>query len=152
MAANINTVTITGNLTRDPELRSTASGTSVANMRIAVNESTKDQATGEWTERANYFNVTVWGRQAEMCAQYLTKGRPVAIAGRLQWREWNDRDGNRRESVDIVADRVQFLGPKPDGARPASDIPVDSDYGLPGDPYAAPAGAAVDTTSDDLPF
>src|SRR5882672_994135 len=112
-ATNINRVVITGNLTRDPELRNTPSGTSVCSLRVAVNTRRKD-SSGEWVDKPNFFDITVWGAQGENCAQYLQKGRPVAIDGRLEWREWQDQQGNKRQSVDIIADSVQFLG-SPDG-------------------------------------
>ena len=86
-SANINRVIVTGNLTRDPELRTTPGGTSVCKLRIAVNSSRKN-ASGEWEDKPNYFDVTVWGAQGENCATYLGKGRPVAIDGRLDWHEW----------------------------------------------------------------
>ena len=105
---NLNAVTLTGNLTRDPELRQTPNGVSVADLGLAVNESVKGP-NGEWTERANFFNVTVWGGQAESCARYLSKGRPVAITGRLRWESW-EKDGEKRSMVKVVADQVQFLG------------------------------------------
>jgi len=113
-ATNINRVIITGNLTRDPELRSTGSGLSVCSMRIACNTRRKDQSTGDWVDKPNYFDVTVWGAQGENCARFLAKGRPVAIDGRLEWREWQDKDGNPRQSVEIIADAVQFLGSRDD--------------------------------------
>ena len=109
-ASNINRVVLTGNLTFDPELRALQSGTSVCKLRIASNTRRKDNSTGEWVDKPNYFDVTIWGRQGENAAQYLTKGRPVAIDGRLEWREWQDQQGNNRQSVEIVADSVQFLG------------------------------------------
>lgn len=110
-ATNINRVIITGNLTRDPELRSTGGGLSVCSLRIATNTRRKDGATGEWRDKPNYFNVTVFGRQGENAAQYLAKGRGVAIDGRLEWREWEDKNtGTKREAVEIIADNVQFLG------------------------------------------
>ena len=108
-ATNINRVVLTGNLTRDPELRTTPSGTSVCGLRIACNTRRKD-ASGQWVDKPNYFDVTVWGAQGENCAQYLSKGRPVAVDGRLEWREWEDKEGNKRQAVDIIADSVQFLG------------------------------------------
>ena len=108
-ASNINVVVVTGNLTRDPELRQLQSGTSVCKMRIAVNTRRKSQ-DGNWEDKPNYFDVTVWGAQGENCASYLSKGRPVAINGRLEWREWEGQDGNKRQSVEIIADTVQFLG------------------------------------------
>src|SRR5687767_9860058 len=146
-ASNINSVVVTGNLTRDPELRQLQSGTSVCKMRIAVNTRRKGQ-DGNWEDKPNYFDVTVWGAQGENCATYLSKGRPVAISGRLDWREW-EQDGNKRQAVQIVADTVQFLGSRDGapsggnsngGAAPAatggSDLPADtSDFDS-----AAPVG------------
>jgi single-strand DNA-binding protein len=113
--ANINRVVLVGNLTRDPELRSTPSGTSVCKLRIAVNTRQKDNATGQWGDKPNYFDVTVWGNQAESCAQFLSKGRPVGVDGRLDWREWDAQDGTKRQAVEIIADTVQFLGSRGDG-------------------------------------
>jgi single-strand DNA-binding protein len=156
-ATNINRVVLTGNLTRDPELRSTPSGTSVCSLRVACNTRRKD-ASGEWVDKPNYFDVTVWGRQGENAAQYLEKGRPIAVDGRLEWREWEDQNGNKRQAVDIIADSVQFLGGRGDsdggggggGSRftPQSDVPADtSDF------QATPAGAgAGGGADDDIPF
>src|ERR671923_733855 len=109
MAANINRVVLVGNLTRDPELRHTPSGTAVCSLRIAVNSRRRDES-GQWVDKPNYFDVTVWGAQGENCAQYLSKGRPVAIDGRLDWREWESENGQKRQAIDIIADSVQFLG------------------------------------------
>src|SRR5438552_17019531 len=107
-ASNISRVVLTGNLTRDPELRSTNSGTTICSLRIASNSRRKD-ASGEWIDKPNYFDVTVWGAQGENCARFLAKGRPVAIDGRLDWREWTTQEGQKRHAVEIVADTVQFL-------------------------------------------
>jgi single-strand DNA-binding protein len=104
---NINRVVITGNLTADPELRSTPSGTPVCSLRIACNTRRKDG--DEWVDKPNYFNVTVWGGQGENVSRYLSKGRPVAVDGRLEWREYEAQDGSKRQVVDIIADSVQFL-------------------------------------------
>ena len=114
--ANINRVVLVGNLTRDPELRHTPSGTAVCSLRLAVNTRRKDGATGEWTDKPNYFDVTVWGNQGESCAQYLSKGRPVGIDGRLDWREWEAQDGTKRQAVEIIAESVQFLGGRDDSS------------------------------------
>ena len=108
--ANINRVILVGNLTRDPELRHTPSGTAVCKLRLAVNSRQKDSATGQWGEKPNYFDVTVWGNQGESCAQYLSRGRPIGVDGRLDWREWEAQDGTKRQAVEIIADTVQFLG------------------------------------------
>ena len=157
-ATNINRVIITGNLTRDPELRSLPSGMSVCSLRVAVNTRRKDNQSGEWVDKANYFDVTIWGRQGENAAQYLSKGRPVAIDGRLEWREFTDKDGNKRQAIDIIADNIQFLsspegfsnGGAGNGFTPRSDIPVSTDDFAP-----APVGGAGggDTPpDDDIPF
>ena len=92
--ANINRVVLVGNLTKDPELRHTPSGTAVCKLRLAVNTRQKD-AQGNWGDKPNYFDVTVWGNQGESCAQYLSKGRPVGVDGRLDWREWEAQDGTQ---------------------------------------------------------
>jgi single-strand DNA-binding protein len=147
---NINRVTITGNLTRDPELRSTPGGTSVCKLRVAVNSRRKDGQTGEWVDKPNYFDVTVWGAQGENCANYLSKGRPVAVDGRLDWREWEAQDGSgKRQAVEIIADSVQFLGSREgnsgsgNGFEAKSDVPADtSDF----------EEAGVGAKQDDIPF
>jgi single-strand DNA-binding protein len=159
-ATNINRVIITGNLTADPELRSLPSGTSVCKLRVACNTRRKDNSTGEWVDKPNYFDVTVWGAQGENCARYLSKGRPVAVDGRLEWREWQDKEGNNRQGIDIIADTVQFLSsPRDDagngggnGFTARSDIPVDTN-----DFATAPAGAgggggSSSAADDDIPF
>jgi len=147
-ATNINRVVLTGNLTRDPELRTTPSGTAVCSLRLACNTRRKD-GSGQWIDKPNYFDVTVWGAQGENCSTYLQKGRPVAVDGRLEWREWDDQQGNKRQAVDIIADSVQFLGSRDGGENgggftPQSDVPADT-----GDFAKAPTGAAAD---DDIPF
>jgi len=155
--ANINRVIITGNLTRDPELRALPSGTEVCQLGVAVNGRRKNPQTGQWEEEPNFFDVTVFGAQGQSCAQYLSKGRPVAIDGRLRWSSWDDKNGGgKRSKVDIVAQTVQFLGSRGDdqgSSAPAagqgfggSDMPADTDFG---EPVAAPAGPAAD---DDIPF
>jgi len=153
-ASNINTVVITGNLTRDPELRNTGGGTPVCGLRVAVNSRRKDQS-GNWVDKPNYFDVTVFGAQGENCATYLTKGRPVAVEGRLDWREWEANDGSgKRQAVSIIANTVQFLGSRDGGGEGGgqrfnaqSDVPADtSDFDSPEAP------AAVGASDDDIPF
>jgi single-strand DNA-binding protein len=115
MPQNINRVVMTGNLTADPELRSTPNGTAVCSMRVACN--TRRKEDGEWVDKPNFFNVTVWGGQGENVARHLVKGRAIAVDGRLEWREWEVQDGSKRQAVDIIADSVQFLGsPNGNGA------------------------------------
>lgn len=142
---NINRVVITGNLTRDPELRTTSGGTAVCKLRIAVNSRVKDH--GEWTDKPNYFDVTVFGGQAETVSRYLAKGRGLAVDGRLEWSEW-EQEGQKRQAVGIIADSIQFLSDGRDGERSSSsggggDIPVDErDF--------APATSSA--PDDDIPF
>ena len=142
--ANINRVVLTGNLTRDPELRNTSGGTPVCSLRIATNTRRKD-ASGNWVDKPNYFDVTVWGNEGESCAQYLSKGRPVGVDGRLDWREWEAQDGSKRQAVEIIADTVQFLGSR-----------GDAEGG--GERQFVPAGATADAdmgsaaADDDIPF
>jgi single-strand DNA-binding protein len=147
--ANINRVVLVGNLTKDPELRHTPSGTAVCKLRLAVNTRQKD-AQGNWGDKPNYFDITVWGNQGESCAQYLSKGRPVGVDGRLDWREWDAQDGTKRQAVEVIADTVQFLGSRDGGGG-----------GGAGDgerqfvPAAATAGNEDFTSSsadDDIPF
>jgi single-strand DNA-binding protein len=139
--ATINSVVLVGNLTRDPELRHTSSGMAVCSLRIAVNTRRKDAATGQWGEKPNYFDVTVWGQQGESCAQYLSKGRQVGVQGRLEWREWDAQDGTKRQAVEVVADSVQFLGSRAEGEGGA---------GAGGGQQFVPAGA-TQASGDDFP-
>jgi single-strand DNA-binding protein len=139
--SNINRVILTGNLTRDPELRSLPSGTAVCSLRLASNTRRKDSSTGEWVNKAHYFDVTVWGAQAESCARFLAKGRAVAVDGRLDWREFETRDGQKRQAVEIVAEHVQFLGGG-DHSRESGTGPAPS----------ADAPARPSQPDDDIPF
>ena len=157
--ANINRVVLVGNLTRDPELRHTPGGTAVCKLRLAVNTRQKDAQTGEWGDKPNYFDVTVWGNQGESCAQFLSKGRPVAVDGRLDWREWEAQDGSKRQAIEIIADSVQFLGGREDGGgngngfQARSDVPVDQQDFAPAAATAGSGGAGGQSTGDDdIPF
>ena len=147
MPANINRVVLVGNLTRDPELRHTGGGTPVCSLRLAVNSRRKDPATGEWADKPNYFDISVFGNQAESCNQYLAKGRPVAIDGRLEWREWEAQDGTKRQAVDIVADNVQFLGGRDSAGGEGGNqfVPAGVAAGSDADFAGSPA-------DDDIPF
>jgi len=150
-APNINRVVITGNLTRDPELRSTPNnGMSICSLRVAVNGRKKDPDSGQWVDKPNYFDVTVFGAQGENCAQYLSKGRPVAVEGRLNWREWEAQDGGKRQSVDIIADTVQFLGSR--DAAPQSNGVVESDVPADTSDFQEAGVAGGGGKDDDIPF
>ena len=159
MPADLNRVTLVGRLTRDPELRHTAGGQSVCSIRLAVSSRGRDES-GNWSDRANYFDVTVFGRTAETASNYLSKGRRIGVDGRLSWREWEAQDGAKRQSVEVVANDIFFLDSRGDSggegggytgggaergwsnATPATDLPVDTSDLRP----AAPAD------DDDIPF
>ena len=138
--ASVNKVILIGNLGKDPELRYTQSGQAVANFNIATTERFGGRDGGEMQERTEWHRIVTWGKTAENCAQYLSKGRSVYIEGRLQTRDWEDKEGNKRYTTEITALRVQFLGgregggggggssgsssgPGPEGTPPADDIP-----------------------------
>lgn len=138
---SFNKVILVGNLGRDPELRYTPQGTPVCSFSMATNERRKDK-TGEMQDHTTWFRVTLWGRQAETASQYLTKGRPVYIEGRLRVEEWTDRDGKARHTLEVHATEMQFIG----GGRGAADeAPMEK---------AAAAGVASesDLADDDIPF
>lgn len=118
--ATLNRVILMGNLTRDPELRYTPSGTAVANLGLAMNRRWKSQ-DGEWQEEATFVDIEVWGRQAETSAQYLSKGRQVLVEGRLKLDRWEAKTGEKRSRLKVVGERVVFLGSP--GSRPGGETP-----------------------------
>jgi len=143
---SFNKIILVGNLGRDPELRYTPQGTPVCSFSLATNERRKDRNTGENNDITTWFRVTLWGRQAETASQYLTRGRPVYIEGRLRVEEWTDRDGKPRHTLEVNATDMQFVG----GGRA-------DDTGAP--PAKAAAAAANDPmpdagapSDDDVPF
>ncbi len=147
MAGDINRVTLVGRLTRDPELRHIPSGTAVLELGLAVNGRQQDEA-GNWVDKPNFFDVKVYGRQAETLAQHLQKGRRIGIDGRLDWRSWEAQDGTKRSKVDVVAQNVQFLDSRSDGESGGGSgggyIPND---------VPPPAGDFPSSpTDDDIPF
>lgn len=124
MMAGLNTVVLIGNLTRDPELRYTPSGLPVCTLRLAVGRNFPN-SQGEM--ETDYFNIVVWRNQAEKCAEYLAKGRQIAVTGRLQSRSWEAADGSKRSTVEVVADRVVFLGRRGDRREDGVDDLVEVD-------------------------
>jgi single-strand DNA-binding protein len=112
--ADLNRVTLVGRLTRDPELRHTQGGDPVCSIRLAVSSRARDES-GNWGDRSNYFDITVFGRQAETASTYLAKGRRIGVDGRLSWREWQAQDGSRRQNVEVIANDVFFLDSRADG-------------------------------------
>ena len=153
---SLNRVLLIGNLTKDPELRYIPSGTPVANLRLAVNSSFKDQS-GARKEETCFVTVVVWSKQAEICNQYLKKGRLIFVEGRLIYRSW-EAEGKTRSTMEVRADRVQFLGPPPGaqssrgGSAPAGElseyVPAGEDRGGSPEVEAVPEGGS----DADVPF
>jgi len=137
----MNRVFLAGNLTRDPELKQTNNGMAVADLGVAVNERYKNR-NGEQVERVCFTDVVVWGRQAETCTQYLTKGAPVLVEGRLQLDRWENADGQPRSKMLVCANRVQFIGRGHTGGGTSDDAQREP----------VPAGVADDVPDKDLPF
>lgn len=140
---SINKVIITGNLTRDAELKATAGGTSILAFGVAVNERRRN-SNGEWEDYANFVDCTVFGRRADALAQYLTKGAKVAIEGHLHYSSWEDRNGGgRRSKLDVTVDEIEFVQSRAKGQHPDAVSTV----------HAAYPGATVEAYSDsDIPF
>jgi single-strand DNA-binding protein len=144
MAGDINRVTIVGRLTRDPELAHLPSGTAVLKLGVAVNGRQKDD-TGNWADKPNFFDVKVFGNQADMLNQHLSKGRRIGVDGRLDWSSWEAQDGSKRSKVEIIANSVQFLDSRTEGGNgerqfvPAAATAGNEDFG----------GGSQD---DDIPF
>lgn len=133
MKININRVVITGNLTHDPEVKTTRSGTKVCRLQVAVNGRRRDGDNG-WIDKPNFFRVVVFGRPAESCGEYLRKGRAVAVDGSLDWSRWTPDGGEAREMVQIIADSVEFLGaPSSTDDQPNGEDHTDNDPQDPSD-------------------
>ena len=144
--ASYNRVVLMGNLTRDVEIRYLQNGTAVTDIGLAVNDRRKNQQ-GEWVEEATFVDVTLWGRTAEVAGEYLTKGAPVLIEGRLKLDSW-ETDGQKRSKLKVVGERMQMLGGR-GGSRSGNDRPAQAnDYSEP----AAANSAAANTPQDDIPF
>ena len=150
---SINRVNISGNLTRDPELRATAGGTQVLSFGVAVNDRRRNPQSGEWEDYPNFVDCTMFGTRAEAVSRYLSKGSKVAIEGKLRYSSW-ERDGQRRSKLEVVVDEVEFLSPRNQqgGGNPAfQQAPA---YGAPQPNYAAPVQAppSADVYDEDIPF
>jgi single-strand DNA-binding protein len=144
MARGINKVILVGNLGADPETRYMPSGSAVTNLRLATTDSWKDKESGEQQERTEWHNVAMFGRLAEIAAEYLKKGSQIYVEGRLRTRKWQDRDGNDRWTTEIVANEMQMLGGRSGAGAPAAPRSQDQGGGAP----AAPA----EDFDDDIPF
>lgn len=149
---SINRVEISGNLTRDPELRANASGTSVLKLGVAVNERRRNSQTGEWEDVPNYFNCAIFGNRAESLAPHLAKGTKVAIAGRLRWSQW-EKDGQKRSDVSIIVDEIEFMSARSQGNQaPASGSGHAYQQPQPQRQYAQPQRQEEAYYDVDIPF
>jgi single-strand DNA-binding protein len=151
MAGGVNKVILVGNLGADPELRYTPSGQGVCELRIATSDSWTDKQ-GQRQERTEWHRVVVWGKRAEVCSKYLSKGRQVYVEGRIQTRNYDDKDGNKRYITEVIANDVQFLGGGRGGDNrgrgdEAPPPPSDTDFGGGGGNYGGGGGP-----DDDIPF
>ena len=153
MAGGINKVILIGNLGKDPEVRFTPTGQAVANFNIATSESWTDKTSGEKKDRTEWHRIVVWGKLGELCGEYLKKGRQCYVEGRLQTREWTDKEGKKKYTTEVVANTVQFLGggagrPAAEGGAAYQDksSPPDAGGGAPPDDMGGPPPA------DDIPF
>lgn len=142
---SFNRIILVGNLGRDPELRYTPQGTPVCSFTLATNERRKDRA-GENQDVTTWFRITLWGRQAETASQYLSKGRPVYIEGRLRVEEWTDKDGKQRHTLEVHATDMQFIGGRGDEAA-ASNVRAESSTSGRGE-----SSGGDDISDDDIPF
>ncbi len=148
--ASVNKVILIGNLGRDPELRYTASGQGVTNFTLATNERWRDK-DGNNQERTEWHRIVVWGKSAENCAQYLQKGRSVYVEGRLQTRDWEDKEGNKRQTTEIVAQNVTFLGSREGGRGGSSPVSSSQAPSSQASSSQAPSSQAP-PDGDDIPF
>ena len=154
--ASYNRVVLVGNVTRDPELRYISSGTAVTDVGLAVNDRRKT-ASGEWVEETTFVDVTLWGRQAEVAGEYVTKGSPILIEGRLKLDTW-EKDGKKNSKLRVVGERMQLLGSRGDGSRGARSRPAASQPSGGDQEYAAtsgydgPSDAPAAGGDDDIPF
>lgn len=161
---SINRVAITGNLTRDPELRATPSGTQVLALGVAVNDRAKNQQTGEWEDRPNFVDCVVFGARAEALSRILSKGSKVAVEGKLRYSSWETKEGARRSKLEVVVDELDFLSQRggQQGGQPyQAQAPAPRQgYQAPAPSYSAPAPAArpaqappaADVYDADIPF
>jgi len=142
---SINVVTISGNLTRDAELRQSASGMSILRLGVAVNDRAKNQQTGEWEDRPNFIDCVMFGTRAEKISQYLTKGTKVSIQGKLRWSQWESQQGEKRSKVEVAVDEIEFMSSRNDSGSYGGG-------GGGGGTYAAPAPGPAPELDEEIPF
>lgn len=139
--SDINNVSLTGRLTRDPDLRVTAGGTQLLSFSLAFNTSVRNRQTGEWDERGNFIDCTMFGNRAEALSHYLAKGQKVAISGKLRYATW-DKDGQRHSKLDLIVDEIDFMAPRQGGSQSAQTTPAPQ----------VPVPPIADDFDDDIPF
>ena len=149
--AGVNKAILIGKLGRDPELRYTQAGQAVVNFTLATNETWNDKASGEKVERTEWHRIVVWGRVGELCAQYLTKGRSVYVEGRIQTREWEDKEGQKRRTTEINAQTVNFLDSGQRGGGPGESASGGAP-GSQGPSQGQSQGPSQGPPPDDVPF
>ncbi len=153
---SVNKVFLVGNLGRDAEQRQTTSGQTVSNFSLATTDMWTDKTSGQRQERTEWHRVVVWGRQAESLQPYLTRGKQICVEGRLQTREWNDRDGNKRYTTEVKADRITLLGGRGgEGSGGRDTAPSGGDHGGGGRqdmPGGGGESSRAELTDDDIPF
>ena len=145
---SINRVVISGNITRDPELRSTQGGMEILALGVAVNDRVKGE-NGQWTDRPNFIDCTMFGNRAKSVSRFLSKGSKVAIEGKLRWSQW-ERDGQRRSKIEVIVDEIEFMASRGDGQHAAAPQAAPAPH-----PYQPPIAAPVVDASvydDDIPF
>ena len=140
---SINRVILTGNLTRDPELRSTAGGMSILKMGLAFNDRRKNAETGTWEDVPNFVDVTMFGNRAESLSKMLTKGMRIGIDGKLRWRQWESQSGDKRNAIEVIADDIEFLDSRGGSGSGGTYTPPASD---------ASSGGAADEGGEEIPF
>ncbi len=159
MPADLNRVTLVGRLTRDPELRHSGGGDPICSIRLAVSSRARDES-GNWGDKSNYFDVTVFGRQAQTAADYLAKGRRIGVDGRLSWREWQAQDGTKRQAVEVIANDLFFLDSRGEGGGGGGYQQEASGWGQPSGGSSGGGDLPVDRSDmqpataadDDIPF
>lgn len=146
---SINRVVISGNITRDPELRSTQGGMEILALGVAVNDRRKNQQTGEWEDVPNWIDCVMFGNRAKSVSRFLSKGSKVAIEGKLRWSQW-ERDGQKRSKIEVIVDEIEFMTSRGDGQHAAAPQTAPAPH-----PYQPPIAAPVVDASvydDDIPF
>jgi single-strand DNA-binding protein len=137
---SINRVVLTGNLTRDAELKQTSGGMAIVKMRLAVNDRRKNASTGQWEDSPNYVDVTMFGARGEALSRFLSKGKQIAVEGKLRWHEWESAAGEKRNGIEVVADDIELLGGRADGGAAPRAV------------SSAPAEPADEFDGEDIPF